>query len=43
MDYIKLALEGFSYCLDDENITGYDIDHRANAGIGYAFQQPQDQ
>ena len=22
------------------NITGYDIDHRANAGIGYAFQQP---
>lgn len=26
--------------LDDENITGYDIDHRANAGIGYAFQQP---
>ena len=21
-------------------ITGYDIDHRANAGIGYAFQQP---
>ena len=26
--------------LDEENITGYDIDHRANAGIGYAFQQP---
>lgn len=26
--------------LDDENITEYDIDHRANAGIGYAFQQP---
>lgn len=26
--------------LDGENITGYDIDHRANAGIGYAFQQP---
>ena len=26
--------------LDGENITGYDIDHRANTGIGYAFQQP---
>ena len=26
--------------LDEENITGYDIYHRANAGIGYAFQQP---
>lgn len=26
--------------LDEENIIGYDIDHRANAGIGYAFQQP---
>ena len=26
--------------LDGENITAYDIDHRANAGIGYAFQQP---
>ena len=26
--------------LDDENISSYDIDHRANAGIGYAFQQP---
>ena len=26
--------------LDEKNITGYDIDHRANAGIGYAFQQP---
>ena len=22
------------------SISGYDIDHRANAGIGYAFQQP---
>ena len=22
------------------DISGYDIDHRANAGIGYAFQQP---
>ena len=26
--------------LDQENITEYDSDHRANAGIGYAFQQP---
>ena len=26
--------------LDEEDISGYDIDHRANAGIGYAFQQP---
>ncbi|MBS1317383.1 MAG: ATP-binding cassette domain-containing protein [Lachnospiraceae bacterium] len=26
--------------LDNEDITDYDIDHRANAGIGYAFQQP---
>lgn len=26
--------------LDQENITTYDIDHRANAGMGYAFQQP---
>ena len=26
--------------LDQENITEYDIDHRTNAGIGYAFQQP---
>lgn len=26
--------------LDGEDITGYDIDHRANAGIGFAFQQP---
>ena len=26
--------------LDGEDITNYDIDHRANAGIGYAFQQP---
>ena len=26
--------------LDDVDITDYDINHRANAGIGYAFQQP---
>lgn len=26
--------------LDGEDITEYDIDHRANAGIGFAFQQP---
>ncbi|MFR3945863.1 MAG: ATP-binding cassette domain-containing protein [Ruminococcus sp.] len=36
---IEKADSGEIY-LDDENITGYDIDHRANAGIGYAFQQP---
>lgn len=28
--------------LDDVDITDYDINHRANAGIGYAFQQPPD-
>lgn len=26
--------------LDGEDITGYDIDERAKAGIGFAFQQP---
>ena len=26
--------------LDGEDISGYDIDHRAIAGIGFAFQQP---
>lgn len=26
--------------LDGEDISSYDIDHRANAGMGYAFQQP---
>lgn len=26
--------------LDGEDITAYDINHRANAGIGFAFQQP---
>ena len=25
---------------DGEDITDFDINHRANAGIGYAFQQP---
>lgn len=28
--------------LDGEDISGYDIDHRAKAGIGFAFQQPRD-
>ena len=36
---IEKADNGEIY-LDGENITAYDIDHRANAGIGYAFQQP---
>ena len=36
---IEKADSGEIY-LDGENITAYDIDHRANAGIGYAFQQP---
>lgn len=26
--------------LDGEDISGYDIDHRAKAGMGFAFQQP---
>ena len=26
--------------LDGEDITGYDIDHRAKAGLGFAFQEP---
>lgn len=26
--------------LDGEDITAYDIDHRAKAGLGFAFQQP---
>lgn len=26
--------------LNEQDITDYDINHRANAGIGYAFQQP---
>lgn len=26
--------------LEEEKITGYDIDERAKAGLGYAFQQP---
>lgn len=26
--------------LDGQDITAFDINHRANAGIGYAFQQP---
>ena len=26
--------------LDGEDVTSYDVNHRANAGMGYAFQQP---
>ena len=26
--------------LDGEDISSYDVNHRANAGVGYAFQQP---
>lgn len=33
------ANEGKIY-LDSEDLTEYDMDHRANAGIGFAFQQP---
>ena len=33
---IEKADSGEIY-LDEENITEYDIDHGANAGIGYAF------
>ena len=36
---IEKADEG-QIILDGEDITAYDINHRANAGIGYAFQQP---
>ena len=32
--------DGGQIFLDGEDITGYDIDHRAGAGIGFAFQQP---
>ncbi len=32
--------DGGQILLDGEDITGYDIDHRAGAGIGFAFQQP---
>lgn len=32
--------DGGQIVLDGEDITGYDINHRANAGIGFAFQQP---
>ena len=28
--------------LNGEDITDYDINHRADTGIGYAFQQPRD-
>ena len=33
------ANEGKIY-LDSEDLTEYDMNHRANAGIGFAFQQP---
>lgn len=36
---IEAADEG-RIILDGEDITSYDINHRANAGIGFAFQQP---
>lgn len=36
---IESADEG-QIILDGEDITSYDINHRANAGIGFAFQQP---
>lgn len=36
---IEQADEG-QIILDGEDISSYDIDHRANAGMGYAFQQP---
>ncbi len=36
---IESADEG-QIILDGEDITAYDINHRANAGIGFAFQQP---
>lgn len=36
---IEQADEG-QIILDGDDITSYDINHRANAGIGFAFQQP---
>ena len=36
---IEEADEG-QIVLDGEDITAYDINHRADAGIGFAFQQP---
>lgn len=33
---------GGKVLLDGEDITDYDIDHRAKAGLGFAFQQPPD-
>lgn len=32
--------DGGQIILDGEDITDFDINHRANAGIGFAFQQP---
>lgn len=34
------AADGGQILLDGTDITSYDINHRANAGIGFAFQQP---
>lgn len=36
---IEEADEG-EIILDGENISSFDVNHRANAGIGFAFQQP---
>lgn len=36
---IEVASAG-QIILDGEDISGYDIDHRAKAGMGFAFQQP---
>lgn len=34
------AADAGQILLDGEDITDYDINHRAQAGIGFAFQQP---
>ena len=34
------SADGGQILLNGEDITSYDINHRANAGIGFAFQQP---
>ena len=36
---IEEATEG-QIILDGEDISSYDVNHRANAGVGFAFQQP---
>ena len=40
LDHISFKAESGKIFLNGEDITDYDINHRANAGIGYAFQQP---